>query len=56
MRNYEALRGGHPPRDIYGELLRIEERGQRIKNRKKPWLSSLLGSKKKTPANPSETI
>lgn len=46
MRNYEALRGGHPPRDIYGELLRIEERGERIKRHRKPLFSSLFGSKK----------
>ena len=31
MRNYETLRGGHPPRDLYAELISIEERGKRLK-------------------------
>jgi len=40
MRNYEALR--ETPayrRDIYSELKRIEERGKRKKNNRKPLLS-----------------
>ncbi len=35
MRNYEAMRGGHKPRDIYAELRRIEERGKRLKNKQR---------------------
>jgi len=42
--NYEALRGGHRERDIYSELMRIEERGSRMKG-KKSRLSILFGRK-----------
>ena len=44
MRNYECLRGGHSPRDIYSELRRIEERGQRLKESRKPILASFFGT------------
>jgi len=42
--NYEALRGGHRERDIYSELMRIEERGNRIKE-KKSRFTTLFGRK-----------
>lgn len=31
MRTYEELRGGHPPRDIHAELLRIGETDRKPK-------------------------
>jgi hypothetical protein len=54
MRTYEELRGGHPPRDIYAELRRIEERGKRKKQSK---LRILLNPRtgRKTITYPSET-
>jgi hypothetical protein len=47
MRNYEVLRGGHPPRDIYAELQRIEQRGERLKNNRKARTNWLFGTKTK---------
>ena len=47
MRNYECLRGGHGYRDIYGELRRIEERGRRIKESRKPIFLNLFRSSRK---------
>ena len=65
MRNYEALRGGHPPRDIYAELRRIEERGKKLKSQRKPkiLLNPRTGRKtitypetSKAKASPSDSI
>ena len=36
MRTYEELRGGHPPRDIDAELLRIGGLSRRTKRNVKP--------------------
>ena len=47
MRNYECLRGGHGYRDVYAELLRIEERGRRMKKTRKPMFSFLTKSSRK---------
>ncbi len=47
MRNYECLRGGHGYRDINAELLRIEERGRRLKKTRKPIFSFLAKSSRK---------
>ena len=47
MTNYELLRGGHPPRDIYAELTSIEERGNRLKSDWKNKFLSLFGVKTK---------
>jgi hypothetical protein len=45
MTNYEILRGGHPPRDIYAELTSIEERGKRLKGDWGNKIRLLLGIK-----------
>jgi hypothetical protein len=42
MRDFRAMRGGHAPRDVYSELLDIEERGKRLSQKRKSWLKSLF--------------
>lgn len=55
MEDYQALRGGHPPRDIRAELIRIGEMDRTPNRDRKPKILLNPRTGRKTITYPSET-